>query len=131
MTDRKFGVTWYGASATIAATGFRFTAGATWTTTSGTRARGRADVAQVMICPECNRSFDLMDEEAAGEWYYGHDCEVPEPTLPLDRPPNVSWIGGLHCLDCRKLLILFDDDEHFCEATGTSTTFHTLAQKEG
>jgi hypothetical protein len=27
------------------------------------------------ICGECNRVFDLLDEEQAGEWYYGHDCE--------------------------------------------------------
>jgi hypothetical protein len=26
-------------------------------------------------CPECDRKFDLMDEEQASEWYYGHDCE--------------------------------------------------------
>jgi len=26
-------------------------------------------------CVECGRLFDLMDEEQAGEWYYGHDCE--------------------------------------------------------
>jgi len=26
-------------------------------------------------CPECGRIFDLSDEEDAGEWYYGHDCE--------------------------------------------------------
>lgn len=26
-------------------------------------------------CVECNRVFDLLDEEQAGEWYYGHDCE--------------------------------------------------------
>jgi hypothetical protein len=26
-------------------------------------------------CPECGRTFDLLDEEQAGEWYYGHDCE--------------------------------------------------------
>lgn len=26
-------------------------------------------------CPECERVFDLLDEEDAEEWYYGHDCE--------------------------------------------------------
>ena len=26
-------------------------------------------------CEECNRVFDLLDEEQANEWYYGHDCE--------------------------------------------------------
>ena len=27
-------------------------------------------------CVECARVFNLMDEDDAGEWYYGHDCEV-------------------------------------------------------
>jgi hypothetical protein len=26
-------------------------------------------------CGECFRIFDLLDEEEAGEWAYGHDCE--------------------------------------------------------
>jgi hypothetical protein len=26
-------------------------------------------------CEECNRVFDLLDEEDAEEFYYGHDCE--------------------------------------------------------
>lgn len=29
----------------------------------------------VASCPECGRVFDLLDEDDAGEWYYGHDCE--------------------------------------------------------
>ena len=29
-----------------------------------------------VICYECERVFDLMDEDDACEWYYGHDCEV-------------------------------------------------------
>lgn len=28
------------------------------------------------ICPECKRRFDLWNEDEAGEWYFGHDCEV-------------------------------------------------------
>jgi hypothetical protein len=27
-------------------------------------------------CGECSRVFDLMDEEQAEEFYYGHDCEA-------------------------------------------------------
>lgn len=27
------------------------------------------------VCPECDRVFDLLDEEDANEWFYGHDCE--------------------------------------------------------
>lgn len=26
-------------------------------------------------CEECERVFDLMDEDDANEWHYGHDCE--------------------------------------------------------
>jgi hypothetical protein len=26
-------------------------------------------------CVECNRVFDLLSEEEASEWAYGHDCE--------------------------------------------------------
>lgn len=26
-------------------------------------------------CSECDRVFDLTDEEQAEEYYYGHDCE--------------------------------------------------------
>lgn len=26
-------------------------------------------------CVECDRVFDLLDENDAEEWYYGHDCE--------------------------------------------------------
>ena len=29
-----------------------------------------------VACVECNRVFDLWDEDDAGEWFYGHDCEV-------------------------------------------------------
>jgi hypothetical protein len=29
----------------------------------------------MMTCPECGREFDLMNEDDANEWYYGHDCE--------------------------------------------------------
>jgi hypothetical protein len=26
-------------------------------------------------CPECSRVFDLLNEDDANEYYYGHDCE--------------------------------------------------------
>jgi len=29
-------------------------------------------------CIECQRVFNLWDEDDAGEWFYGHDCEVDE-----------------------------------------------------
>jgi hypothetical protein len=50
---------------------------------------------------------------------------------PLTRPPRVEFstdhrgCSTTRCLDCGLALILFDDDEHFCEVTGTSTEFHT------
>lgn len=27
-------------------------------------------------CEECARVFDLLDEDQAGEWFAGHDCEA-------------------------------------------------------
>jgi hypothetical protein len=27
-------------------------------------------------CVECNRVFDLLDDNDSNEWTYGHDCEV-------------------------------------------------------
>jgi len=27
-------------------------------------------------CVECNSVFDLLDDNDANEWAYGHDCEV-------------------------------------------------------
>jgi hypothetical protein len=29
-------------------------------------------------CSECKRVFNLLNEEDAGEYYFGHDCEVDE-----------------------------------------------------
>ncbi len=31
---------------------------------------------QYPMCPECGRVFDLMNEDDAQEFYYGHDCET-------------------------------------------------------
>lgn len=31
---------------------------------------------QQVQCPECGRIFNLLDDDDAAEWYYGHDCEV-------------------------------------------------------
>ena len=27
-------------------------------------------------CGECGRTFDLLTDDGAAEWYGGHDCEV-------------------------------------------------------
>jgi hypothetical protein len=29
----------------------------------------------IVKCEECEREFDLLSEDDAQEWYYGHDCE--------------------------------------------------------
>jgi NOL1/NOP2/fmu family ribosome biogenesis protein len=34
-------------------------------------------------CPECHRVFNLLDEEDADEFYYGHDCE---PAKEQEQP---------------------------------------------
>lgn len=75
-------------------------------------------------CPECRRVFNLLDEDDADEWFSGHDCEQPEPAprQPLDRPPRMRRNhNGWHCLDCGFQVILFDDDEHDCDVTGTTS----------
>ena len=30
-----------------------------------------------LICPECGRIFDLLDDNDVEEWTFGHDCEEP------------------------------------------------------
>lgn len=40
-------------------------------------------------CPECGRTFDLLDDTDAGEWFYGHDCEAP-----ATRTGEVPGSGG-------------------------------------
>lgn len=40
-------------------------------------------------CVECNREFDLLDEEDANEWHYGHDCEA-------DGPMDDEWINAAY-----------------------------------
>ena len=32
-------------------------------------------VATKALCRECERVFNLLNEDEANEWYYGHDCE--------------------------------------------------------
>ena len=29
-----------------------------------------------VTCAECERVFDLANEDDAADWYYGHDCEA-------------------------------------------------------
>jgi hypothetical protein len=45
-------------------------------TMNGIDPKGRLDKNPTRVrCPECGRVFDLLDEDDAGEWYYGYDCE--------------------------------------------------------
>jgi hypothetical protein len=37
---------------------------------------GKGIVVTKRKCPECNRVFDLTNENDANEWGYGHDCEA-------------------------------------------------------
>lgn len=43
----------------------------------------KGDIMQIAVnhlakCTECDRQFNLLIEEEAEEFYYGHDCEVEE-----------------------------------------------------
>jgi hypothetical protein len=41
--------------------------------------RQEMKITTTVICQECFRVFDLLDEKDAEEWSYGHDCEeTPE-----------------------------------------------------
>ena len=32
----------------------------------------------IRTCVECDRVFDLLDDDEAAEWVYGHDCQPEE-----------------------------------------------------
>lgn len=34
-------------------------------------------------CIECGRVFDMLDEQDANEWGYGHDCEFDDGDYKL------------------------------------------------
>lgn len=42
----------------------------------------------LVTCPECSRSFDLLNENDSAEWHYGHDCE--DTTTVIEETP----LGG-------------------------------------
>ncbi len=42
------------------------------------RTRTQNNNADLVKCVECDRVFDLLEEEDASEWFYGHDCEPQE-----------------------------------------------------
>jgi hypothetical protein len=41
-------------------------------------------------CVECGRVFDLLDENDADEWAYGHDCEAPT-SADTDAPLTLTF----------------------------------------
>lgn len=47
------------------------------------------------------------------------------PSPDMVRNDNGSW----YCWDCKKIIILFDCDEHDCEVTGTSSKIHTCTDE--
>lgn len=44
-------------------------------------------------CPDCARVFDLLDEDQASEWYYGHDCDIVETVAWSSSNPTGEIIG--------------------------------------
>lgn len=70
-------------------------------------------------CPECGRVFDLADEDDAGEFYYGHDCEVPEnePEPPIVLFDNLACDCGDYdnCTECGAYR---DEIVAWCERAG-------------
>jgi len=40
--------------------------------------QGRNLPTMLARCAECGRVFDLLDEEQASEFYFGHDCEATD-----------------------------------------------------
>lgn len=36
----------------------------------------------MITCPECQRTFDLTNEQDVQEFYYGHDCGESDEEQP-------------------------------------------------
>jgi hypothetical protein len=57
--------------------------------------------------------FDLLDEEDAGEWYYGHDCEDELSLAPIESPQArhalVETYKALKVLDESGLLDFIEE----------------------
>tara|TARA_R110000822_G_C15201260_1_gene482401 strand:+ start:234 stop:368 length:135 start_codon:yes stop_codon:yes gene_type:complete len=37
--------------------------------------KGWVNLMPKAVCPECERVFNLLDENDVNEWSFGHDCE--------------------------------------------------------
>ena len=48
-------------------------------------------------CNECERVFDLLDDDDANEWMYGHDCE---PAKLEDGTLGPCGCTDYHMADC-------------------------------
>lgn len=45
-------------------------------------------------CYECGRVFNLLDDEEAGEWFAGHDCEPDaDDGSNLGAALDAAWGG--------------------------------------
>lgn len=71
-------------------------------------------------CPYC----EIGEEDKDHGYIYIGDGWA-EIVYRKRRDPNMTRNdnGSWYCEDCRKIVILFDDDEHDCQVTGTSTCF--------
>ena len=48
----------------------------------------------MLVCAECGRVFDLLDDDDANEWHYGHDCEQEGCLSQVRTVPLATWRGG-------------------------------------
>jgi hypothetical protein len=46
-------------------------------------------------CPECGRTFDLLIEAEANDWFYGHDCDPDYEPEKLTEPITVTASASL------------------------------------
>jgi len=38
--------------------------------------KGPVRIYRYNVCRECGRRFDMLSDDDAAEWFYGHDCEA-------------------------------------------------------
>jgi len=52
---------------------------------------GETRANKVITCNECDRQFDMADDDQRGDWYYGHDCENPDEKLAEAVMVERTW----------------------------------------
>lgn len=72
-------------------------------------------------CEKCGEK--VHNDEMSQYDHDRYECEPPRPPR-MDRNDNGSW----YCNDCHKVVILFDDDEHDCDVTQTSSAVHAASE---